>query len=109
MIYEYIDTSLLTATIMSLLLIPIIGSKKNGTDALLKIFVLLLIAINIFAPFDAQSTAEENIKAFNTHVSIKCKSNEDSYLVSLKNGWSTKKNFFIKESLMIRADRCELY
>jgi len=37
-----------------------------------------------------------------------CEGNDSNkYSVSSKEGWSRDKNYFKKESLMIRADRCK--
>ncbi|MDQ7067973.1 MAG: hypothetical protein Q9M40_08365 [Sulfurimonas sp.] len=52
-------------------------------------------------------SAEENIKKFKSAKVLRCTSKEQQYRVSKKDGWEVDKYFFIKDSLMIRADKCE--
>ena len=87
-------------------------SEKSTSTLQVKLFFVSVVSIFIALPFiDAYmrfSTAQENIKSFHSGGSLICKgSNGNEYGVSSGNGWIEDKNFFTKNSLMIRVDNCE--
>ena len=49
----------------------------------------------------------ENINKINVGKSLKCRDNNSLYLVSKKNAWLVDDIYFTKDSLLIRADRCD--
>lgn len=79
---------------------------------------LIIVAICIgFILFDANSqhkTALKNVSDFkNKRAVLKCisggglYSSANTYKVSIDDGWSVDKDYFIKDSLMVRANKCE--
>ena len=67
-----------------------------------------------FSAYDEHSTGLENINDFkNKKATLKCVSggglytSPNTYRVSLDDGWQVDKDYFIKESFMVRADKCE--
>lgn len=86
--------------------------KELDTTVGVKLFFLFVALVFISIPFidadNSQTTAKNNLMRFSNGKSFICEgSNSNKYSVSSKNGWSRDKNYFIKDSLLIRADRCE--
>ncbi|MFK5937983.1 MAG: hypothetical protein QM497_06240 [Sulfurimonas sp.] len=86
--------------------------KELDTTVGVKLFFLFVALVFISLPFIAadsyQTTAKENLMRFSNGAELICEgSDSNKYSVSSKNGWSRDKNYFTKDSLMIRADNCE--
>jgi len=86
--------------------------KEQAPSTGVKLFFIFLVLFFILLPFIEadidQTTAKNNLKRFSNGGSFICTGSDSSkYSVSSKNGWSRDKNYFTKNSLMIRADRCE--
>ena len=86
--------------------------KVPDTTVGVKLFFLFVALVFITFPFIAadsyQTTAKNNLVRFINGKSLICgEQDSNKYSVSSKNGWSRDKNYFIKDSLLIRADRCE--
>jgi len=87
-------------------------NKERAPSTGVKLFFLFVVLFFIALPFIEadidQSTAKENLMRFSNGGSFICQgSDSNKYSVSSKNGWSRDKNYFTKDSLMIRADKCE--
>jgi len=82
-------------------------SKNNE-----KFYWLLFIGILIVTPFiDAKfsmSKAEQNIQNFKGAKILRCTKIDTKYRVSKKASWEVDGLYFVKDSLMIRADTCEV-
>ena len=86
--------------------------KVPDTTVGVKLFCLFLVLVFISLPFidadNSQTTAKENLMRFTNGKSLMCEGEDSNkYRVSSKKGWSRDKNYFTKDSLMIRADKCE--
>ena len=85
------------------------GKKKSGGT---KAFFLLCVLISLTVPFIeatiAQSDAKSNLTNFVNGSRFICiESSDKKYSVSKKEKWSIKSIYFSKDSLLIRADKCE--
>lgn len=99
-----------------LILIFSIMSGKNNKDkstskdgkTVFSIFVLGLIITPFIEAYNLQQDAILNQQHFKSNSSFIChaKDNND-YKVSKKSLWSIDDIYFIKDSLLIRADKCE--
>jgi len=88
-------------------------SKKERATGL---YILLFTCIGLIFidAYNNHSTALKNISDFKTkNTTLKCISGRglytkaDTYRVSLDDGWKLDKDYFIKESFMVRANKCE--
>ena len=70
-------------------------------------YIALLASIPFFKANSAKKDAEANIKSFKSAKVLRCSTQSNQYRVSKKDGWQRDKYFFIKDSLMIRADKCK--
>jgi len=118
---EFFSFSLLKASIIGILATGLVyasvvskdkGEKESGTTAGAKLFFLFAALFFISLPFidadNSQSTAKNNLIRFTNGAKLICEGKDaNKYSVSSKNGWSRDKNYFQKDSLLIRADRCE--
>jgi len=126
---EYIDLELIKALFMfSLVLVVITGasfstpkrkkskqlqSSKKSTAKYYWFAYVLFIATVIFLQADSSMMqAKENIKNFRGAKVLCCttqngRDSSSKYRVSIKDGWEVDERYFIKDSLMIRADKCE--
>jgi|GEM_PF-1438711 len=108
---EFIDPQLILTSLLLLLatfLLSVSGKRKSSEKGYLIEWVLLiLIVINIAAPLHEASCVEDNKNEFSHGSSFICENRSDKYRVSKKDGWEVDKSYFVKESLMIRADMCE--
>jgi len=88
------------------------GKKEEGYTFNIKLSFAIVILICISLPFieadNSQTTARNNLISFNNAKQLMCEGKDsNTYSVSRKNGWSREKNYFTKDSLLIRADQCE--
>jgi len=106
---EFIDMRLIISSVLLLLasLVAIIGGRKSDVNFFMSWIFVLVIIFNIANPIYSASCAEENIKEFSQGSIFTCKNSSNEYRVSKKDGWEVDKSYFVKESLMIRADMCE--
>ena len=94
---------------LALLVLPGISvdmDKKVYTN--IKFLIFVTLSIPTLDAYSAYLTANENITHFNKNKELRC-TNASSYLVSKKDGWKFDKTYFIKDSLMIRADHCKIF
>jgi len=77
-------------------------------------YLVLMIAIFYFLhSYEKYSETKENKEFFKNEKLLKCfsggglYSESNKYRVSKKNGWSLEGDYFTKDSLMIRANKCE--
>jgi len=77
-------------------------------------YLALMIAILYFLhSYEKYSETKENKEFFKNEKLLKCfsggglYSEANKYRVSKKNGWSLEGDYFTKDSLMIRANKCE--
>ena len=107
---EFIDKHLIISSVLLLLasLIASIGGRKSDVNFFMSWIFVLVIIFNIANPIYTASCAEDNIKEFSQGIGFTCKnSNDNKYRISKQDGWEVDKSYFVKESLMIRADMCE--
>jgi len=118
---EFFSFSLLKASIIGILATGLVYAsvvskgqeeKESGTAVGAKLFFLFAALFFISLPFidadNSQSTAKDNLMRFSNGAKLICKGEDSNkYSVSSKSGWSRDKNYFQKDSLLIRADRCE--
>jgi len=90
------------------------GKRDKVPDSTVgvKLFFLFVALFFISLPFidanNSQTTAKENLMHFTNGKSLMCEGEDSNkYSVSSKSGWSRDKNYFQKDSLLIRADKCE--
>ena len=88
------------------------GEKESGTTVGVKLFFLFAALVFISFPFidadNSQTTAKNNLIRFTNGAKLICKGEDSNkYSVSSKSGWDRDKNYFIKDSLLIRADECK--
>ena len=106
--FEYLDREIIVASVLSIFLFGLLrGISKNGTTWYPKILFLFAILLPFVQMYDSYTTASENIQSLKKGVTLKCTLKDNSYRVSTKDGWQVDKEYFIKESFMVRADRCE--
>ncbi|MBU1994364.1 hypothetical protein KKC15_06610 [bacterium] len=84
------------------------GEVKKGSK--LTIFTIIVSLIAPFA-FSAMTKSDiyENIQLFKDNKVLKCSTTFNNYLVSSKSGWNISDDSFLKDSLLIRADKCDLH
>ena len=112
--FTFIDLAMIKAVIMLIFTIYIFYASMSLDKArpyLLKAIHALAITaiISIFVvAYNDEQNAIDNGNAFakNNRV-LECTNNNNLYRVSKKDGWGVDGLYFIKDSLMIRADMCE--
>ena len=108
--FEYLNFDLIKATIF--LFIPIsllIFSRKANISQNLKILLVFLMSIVLAEAYYSYSSALENIQSAKDGSHLKCSIGDNNYKVSMKDGWKVDENYFLKDSLLIRADKCETH
>ncbi len=113
--FEFIDIRIIAATIL-LLISYILLLASNSTDKkqkgfrilnISKIFLMLIPMIPVVSAVYQHSDAKENIKQFNEGKALECHIGENTYLVTSSTGWEVTKYSFLKDSLLIRSDKCK--
>ena len=109
--FEFIDMQIVAAVglLMGLLLINIPKPKneKQEKRGVHKLILIGLISIPVLAALTDSKDAQANIEKFKSDAALICSTNGSEYLVSKKENWDISEYYFKKESLIIRADRCE--
>jgi len=76
---------------------------------------LFLLALVFFFAWRESNSAKESIADFKSQKVLKCSSgggaysNPEVYEVSSKSGWKFYKGEFVKESLIVQPNRCEIW
>ena len=111
---EYINYGGLSIIVFLAIIMIIIGHIGKKTPVGSYIFLLASVGAFLFMANSEYTTALHNINDFkNKNATLKCISgggfytSADTYRVSLNDGWTLDKNYFIKESLMVAAHKCE--
>ena len=118
---EFLEFGLVKASIIGIMATGLVyasvlskGKRDKVTDTTVgvKLFFLFVALFFISLPFidadNSQTTAKNNLMRFTNGASLICEGKDSNkYSVSSKNGWSRDKNYFTKDSFMIRADKCE--
>ena len=106
--FEYLDKEIIVASMFLIVLIGLLkGIGKNSTNWYLRILFLFAISLPFIQIYDLDTTASENIQSLREGATLKCTLRDNSYRISTKDGWGIDKNYFAKDSLLIRADKCE--
>ncbi len=106
--FEYFNVGAFIVTI--LVSLPLLSKDGRPFLVLSAIMILLLF----YSAYDSNSDVNNNIKSFQESKTLTCSSGgglyakSNKYSVSKKEGWTLQKNYFKKESLLIRADQCKL-
>jgi hypothetical protein len=91
-----------------LLFIAFFQSNTKKYKVTIAVIVPIFIIIILLEALNTQSNAQTNLQNFKNGSSFICKSNDNNqYKVSKKDGWSIDNNYFLKDSLLIRADKCK--
>jgi len=120
---QFIDLELIKALFMFSLVLVLIGpsfstgkkkkskqlqsSKKSSAKYYWFAYVLFIAAVIFFQADSSMTQAKENIKEFRGAKVLRCTNDSSTYRVSKQDGWEVDGFYFIKDSLMIRADKCE--
>ena len=95
--------------LMALILGKAYSKGKNTPKAIIFPILIILFAVGS-ALHDGYSAKEEilnNIKTYKEGKELKCYTLGETYLISNQSGWSIRKDSFLKDTLLIRADRCD--
>lgn len=85
------------------------GEKRERLKRYFLLFALLLLTLPFIEAYIAQSDAKSNQTSFTNGVSFICKDSKNkSYSVFKEEGWSIQKDYFKKDSILIRADMCKV-
>ena len=115
--FEYLDTKMMVLpfiVIIICIVIMILKFKKIREDY--KSFIglyffilssLLIIYVTINEAYNIKYNIKNNIDYFKKDITLNCTSGFDNYLVLQKNNWKIDEDSFVKDSLIIRADKCQ--
>ena len=107
---EFINTHFLMSSIFTIIMfigLVSMDNKKKNYDSKLIIFVIVLM--NLYNPYSTQQSALENINSFNQGEILICNVNDLKYKVLLLDEWHiVDEYYFNKDSILLRADMCEV-
>jgi len=112
--FTFIDLDMIKAVMLLILIIYTLygslsldGSKPSLLKVIHAIAITAIISIFVVA-YNNKENAQENTNAFaKNNTVLECTNNNNLYRISQKDGWNVDGLYFIKDSLMIRADMCE--
>ncbi|MEA1916557.1 MAG: hypothetical protein U9N42_03390 [Campylobacterota bacterium] len=105
--FEFVNSSeVVPSVILVFVLLLLYDSKDKRNNSLIIVSMLILVAMNIYLPFNQKSITENNIEDFKSGNALICKVNDFTYKVSKKSSWSVEGYYFLKDDLLIRADSC---
>ena len=107
--FEYFNGDVLKALMVFWIAAALlIGTLRKDNRKPFAIGTLVISAIalllSMYIPFHI---ANDNLKKMQAGVTLKCSNDTSEYLVSKEDGWKLHENSFLKNSLLIRADKCE--
>jgi len=106
--FEYINSgAIIINTLMAFVLLMVVILEKARNVG--SIFMLLIwLIISFYLMYDTNKTANNNISQFKAGHNLICNSGfNTTYSVSLKENWKLKDHYFIKNSFMIKVNKCE--
>jgi len=80
--------------------------KKSRDFVPLSLMILFAITLPIVESSGIKSSIEKNVNLFNKNQTLKCFSLSNQYLVSKNLSWSLFEDSFTKDSILLRADKC---
>lgn len=108
--FEYIDFEIVKAVVflIATLYLLLASTRRKSSVAKYYHFTALLAISSIFIiAYMSEQESIHNIRVFNQGARLECNTNNNLYRVSKQDAWEIERNYFIKESLMVRADKCE--
>lgn len=106
--YEYLDHQLVAASIMGFISTSLLFINSKHPQRYILLSTALWIGINILSCEDIESSIKSNTALFQKGALFTCKGDDHNLYRVSNNEWQLYKESFIKESLMIRADKCEV-
>ena len=111
--FEYIDFEIVKAVLFSIaalyLLLASTRSKKKPYAKYYHLVALLLLSSIFIIAYMSESKSTENIKSFTQGRKLECQIDSALYSVSKEDAWVIEQGYFVRESLMIRADECHRF
>lgn len=96
---------LFLALVLSVEIFSLTKTKKSKSRYL---FYVAIVTLPFIIANADKNDALENVKLMQDGNALKCTVNSTLYKVSQAEGWSVKNDiYFMKDSLLIRADRCK--
>jgi len=107
--FEYIDSgTIFIYALLGVLLFLVVIIEKARSVGTIFLFILWIVFIFYFI-YDTNKTVNNNITQFKAGDNLICHSGFDiTYNVSLKDNWKLKDHYFIRDSLMLKINRCEV-
>ena len=107
--FEYVDSGMIFAyALLGLILLFIVIYEKASNVGSIFMFILCIVFMFYFI-YDTNKTVNNNITQFKAGDNLICHSGFNiTYSVSLKENWKLKDDYFIKNSLMIKINKCEV-
>ena len=104
----YISLDMIKASIMAVVILFLIAGAFKLRRRSILIAIGVIVATIFIGAFNSFTNAQENITHFQRGWQFICRSgNDNEYRVSKADGWEIDKDYFSKNTLLIRADRCE--
>jgi len=107
--FEFIDLEMIKMDVFAIFAAFIIVGMFKDVRRALAIYFSILVLFNIGSLYYMNKVAEENIQSFKTKKALQCTHSDSEYKVSVNERWIIDGNHFIKDSLMIRADKCNVF
>jgi len=108
--FEYFNSELLKIMVFAVVVLFVFELSRYRPKSLkrnMTIYASLIVAAIFFSTYYNAHTAKNNRDAFSSGHTLKCAELLNNYRVSISDGWEIDKQWFVKESLMIRCDNCE--
>lgn len=108
--FEYFNSELLKIMVFAVLVLLVFEFSRYRPKSLkrnMTIYISLIIATIFFNTYYNAHTVQSNRDAFSKGHTLQCYEASSNYRVSISDGWEIDKQWFVKESLMIRCDNCE--
>ena len=111
--FEYIDFEVVKVTLLFIamfyLLLASRSSKRKPIAKYYHIVALLILSVIFIDAYMSESKSSENRKSFLQGAKLECQIDSSLHRVSKEDAWVLDKAYFIRESLMIRADACNMF
>lgn len=95
--------------LMALMMGKAYSQGKNTPVTIIFPILVILFAVGLALHdgYSAKEAIQSNIKIYKSAKELKFYTLGETHLVSQSSGWSIRKDSFLKDTLLIRGDRCD--
>ena len=109
--FEFINYAIVLISTLLIITMHVIASESSNSGFLnnyLKIYIVFLVLLNCYLPYNSMQNAKLNETAFESGKNLKCIDADSTFDISKKQNWIIEKNRFLKNKLIVKTNLCKI-